>query len=310
MNDYLCNFPAKVMNVLLSCTHSSVNIRCYWTNSNVALSQARPINAHFTLSQSDFIAYNVPDPVRMVFSLKEFKASLWYAERLGLPITARFDRPGKPVIFTIEETGLLIADFAVTTRAESEIPTTHTTTATDSLLSFTSVSGFSHQTTPTRQPPSLSREASTSSSNRPIVPTQPYNTEEDVDDEEPLFKESEEQRRLSLNKRKGPPSMKPRPENRNKQHCATGRTMSGSATLDMLEPLFCTSEEQLSGGRMREASSDNPLFAFGSPQSSTGRQPQLNRSSGSGSGKQKQKSVAVDDGDSTDDGTGDLDHYA
>ncbi|KAG0164531.1 hypothetical protein DFQ28_010200, partial [Apophysomyces sp. BC1034] len=121
--------------------------------------------------------------------------------------------------------------------------------------------------------PSLSGEASTSSSNRPIEPTQSYNTKEDVDDEEPLCKESEEQRSPSLNKRKGSPSMKPQPENRNKRHCATGRTVSGSATFNMPELLSCISEEQLSGGRMRKASSDNPLFALGSPQSSTGRQP-------------------------------------
>ncbi|KAG0164537.1 hypothetical protein DFQ30_009811 [Apophysomyces sp. BC1015] len=106
---------------MFSFTQSSVNIRSYWVDPTVALSQARPTNMSFTLSQSDFIAYNVPDPVRIVLNLKSFKVPLRYAERLGLPITARFDRPGKPAILTIEQTDPLIAGFALGTRAESEL---------------------------------------------------------------------------------------------------------------------------------------------------------------------------------------------
>ncbi|KAF7728955.1 hypothetical protein EC973_005350 [Apophysomyces ossiformis] len=309
VNDYLCNFPAKVAHVLLSCTPNSANIRCYWTNASVSQPSARPINAHFTLNPSDFIDYNVPEQVRIVFSLKEFKSSLWYAERLGLPITARFARSGKPVVFTIEEAGLLIADFAITTRSQNETSVTYPPSTTDSLLSFTSVSGFSHQgneqswtrRTSNRQLPSFSGEPSASSSHHDATSTQPYNSEDRVDDDEPLFRKDPQQRQTSMNKRKSSTVTEPRSKIRNVQLPEVGRAATGSASLEMLEPLFYASPDRPNGEHMRKMNSDNQLFAFGSPQSSTERAPRLSRNI---SEKHSVRPVSVDDGESTDDGLG------
>ncbi|KAA6395192.1 MAG: hypothetical protein EZS28_009281 [Streblomastix strix] len=61
-----------------------------------------------------------PQNVTLVFCMKEFKSLLQFTTSIGSPITIIFEKPGKPLIITMEIDRFLKADFVLATLLNSE----------------------------------------------------------------------------------------------------------------------------------------------------------------------------------------------
>ncbi|KAJ8656574.1 hypothetical protein O0I10_007651 [Lichtheimia ornata] len=137
--DYLQCFHPRVTDVAIECTPDAVKLKSYW-NEGVSSSNDRPMHSEFTINSCDFSSYIIRRNVQLAFGLKEFKTALNYAmETKGL-ISAYFDEPGKPIVFTAEVPGSIIADFALVTKAEESVPTQ--TSANHSGISYGSRTGY------------------------------------------------------------------------------------------------------------------------------------------------------------------------
>ncbi|KAI9317174.1 Rad9/Ddc1 [Dichotomocladium elegans] len=118
--DYLQCMHPLVVDVAMECTPDNVKLKSY---SDSTSGRDRPMHSEFTINSCDFAAYVIRRNIQLVFSLKEFKAALAYAvETRGL-IEAFFDEPGGPIVFNATMPGLVIADFALITKAEEMVPT-------------------------------------------------------------------------------------------------------------------------------------------------------------------------------------------
>ncbi|KAI8145074.1 Rad9/Ddc1 [Fennellomyces sp. T-0311] len=136
LNDYLCYFHPKITDVAIQCTPDSVKVKSYWADP---LQTDQPLQSEFTINSSDFAAYSIQRNVQIAFNLKEFKTAITYAAELNMPLTASFDEPGRPVVFTIELPDMIIADFAATTHLDDAVPTQLTS---HSLTSIETRSGY------------------------------------------------------------------------------------------------------------------------------------------------------------------------
>ncbi|KAI9493065.1 Rad9/Ddc1 [Zychaea mexicana] len=130
LNDYLCFFHPKVTDVAIECTPDAVKIKSYYSDSHRA--GDRPMHSEFTINSTDFASYQVQRNVQVAFNIKEFKTAINYAVDMNMLLSACFDEPGKPIVFTVELSDMIIADFAIITHLEDPVPTqmtSHTETS-------------------------------------------------------------------------------------------------------------------------------------------------------------------------------------
>lgn len=62
-----------------------------------------------------FETYHIHVPTRIVINLRELRPILHFADSCGMAITMHFDRPGRPLIISVEENVEFVAEFVLAT---------------------------------------------------------------------------------------------------------------------------------------------------------------------------------------------------
>ncbi|KAM7035180.1 cell cycle checkpoint control protein RAD9A [Acridotheres tristis] len=97
------HFPLTLAEVTLgTCPSGKISLRNY-------VEEAEPSKTMVTelwLAEDEFQSVAVAPGSHITFCLKEFRGLLSFAEASNLPLTIHFDEPGRPVIFTLDDTVL------------------------------------------------------------------------------------------------------------------------------------------------------------------------------------------------------------
>ncbi|XP_069874312.1 cell cycle checkpoint control protein RAD9A-like isoform X2 [Dipodomys merriami] len=80
-------------------------------------STVKAMVTEMSIGEEDFQQLQAPEGVAITFCLKEFRGLLSFAESANLPLSIHFDAPGRPAIFTIEDS-LLDGHFVLATLAD------------------------------------------------------------------------------------------------------------------------------------------------------------------------------------------------
>ncbi|KAI9006606.1 Rad9/Ddc1 [Phycomyces nitens] len=116
LEDCLKNFLMRLPEIALECSREIVKVKSHWGDINQTLHPLeRPTETRVDLELDNFIDYNIPDNVRIVFQAKEFRAVVTFAAELHVPLRARFDGPGSPLVLSAEREGSIIAEFGIMT---------------------------------------------------------------------------------------------------------------------------------------------------------------------------------------------------
>ena len=89
------------------------------------------LRTEITVNANEFETFQITkESPALVFTLKEFRALLLYAEQTGQPITIYFEQAGEPIVFNVSIADMLRADFVFATLVqESSPPPPHAATA-------------------------------------------------------------------------------------------------------------------------------------------------------------------------------------
>ncbi|ORX48523.1 hypothetical protein DM01DRAFT_1338580 [Hesseltinella vesiculosa] len=135
LQDNLALVHPQIQYITLAFSANNIYLKTYWDDSIVrpgkvyhinrlaltVSSGGKPLQSNFKFSRSDFITCNVSrDDLQITVGLKELKAVLSYALETGSVLYARFDDAGGPIIFTVEEHGLVLTDIAVMSQMAEE----------------------------------------------------------------------------------------------------------------------------------------------------------------------------------------------
>ncbi|XP_036026090.1 cell cycle checkpoint control protein RAD9A isoform X3 [Onychomys torridus] len=112
------SFPPALTEVTLGIGHGRrVILRSY--QEEEADSTNKAMVTETSIGEEDFQQLHAPEGIAVTFCLKEFRGLLNFAESANLPLTIHFDVPGRPVIFTIEDS-LLDGHFVLATLLEQD----------------------------------------------------------------------------------------------------------------------------------------------------------------------------------------------
>ncbi|XP_037064301.1 cell cycle checkpoint control protein RAD9A isoform X3 [Peromyscus leucopus] len=112
------SFPPALTEVTLGIGHGRrVILRSY--QEEEADSTNKAMVTETSIGEDDFQQLHAPGGIAITFCLKEFRGLLSFAESANLPLTIHFDVPGRPVIFTIEDS-LLDGHFVLATLLEQD----------------------------------------------------------------------------------------------------------------------------------------------------------------------------------------------
>lgn len=112
-------FPPALAEVTLGIGRGRrVILRSY--QEEEADSTTKAMVTEMSIGEEDFQQLQAPEGVAITFCLKEFRGLLSFAESANLPVTVHFDAPGRPAIFTIEDS-LLDGHFVLATLLELDI---------------------------------------------------------------------------------------------------------------------------------------------------------------------------------------------
>ncbi|XP_036619959.1 cell cycle checkpoint control protein RAD9A isoform X1 [Trichosurus vulpecula] len=81
---------------------------------------AKAMMTEMSLSEDEFQQLQAQEGASITFCLKEFRGLLSFAESANLPLNIHFDLPGRPAIFTIEDS-LLDGHFVLATLSEPDL---------------------------------------------------------------------------------------------------------------------------------------------------------------------------------------------
>ncbi|XP_004481658.1 cell cycle checkpoint control protein RAD9A [Dasypus novemcinctus] len=84
-------------------------------------SKVKPMVTEVSLGEEEFQQLQAREGVAITFCLKEFRGLLSFAESANLSLSIHFDAPGRPAIFTIEDS-LLDGRFVLATLSEVDVP--------------------------------------------------------------------------------------------------------------------------------------------------------------------------------------------
>ncbi|KAI8064497.1 Rad9-domain-containing protein [Gongronella butleri] len=110
--DSLIHIHPQIQDVSLIFTTDTVYLKTSWDES-VIRPGGKPFQSNFKFARSDFMTCRVNGARHITVAVKEFKAALVYAVDACSSLRAKFGDPGAPVVFTINESGLVHADLAV-----------------------------------------------------------------------------------------------------------------------------------------------------------------------------------------------------
>ncbi|SAM09256.1 hypothetical protein [Absidia glauca] len=128
LHDYITLMDNRIQDLSFLFSPTRVIIKTVWDSSISGQVASRPMQSQFKISQYDFATYNVNVDTMLTVSMKEFKDELTadlqtavnYSMETGDSLQACFEESGKPIVFTVEQRGSVIADFAVMTYAGGE----------------------------------------------------------------------------------------------------------------------------------------------------------------------------------------------
>ncbi|KAL0085833.1 Rad9/Ddc1 [Phycomyces blakesleeanus] len=137
LEDCLKNFLVRLPEITLECSREMVKVKSHWGDVNETLHPLeRPTETRVDLELDNFIDYNIPDDIRIVFQIKEFRAVVNFAVELHLPLRARFDGPGSSLVLSVEREGVIIAEFGITTFPPTMTEQDYANSARSSVTSF------------------------------------------------------------------------------------------------------------------------------------------------------------------------------
>lgn len=111
-------FPPALTEVTLGIGRGRrVILRSYQEEEAEGVNKA--MTTEMSIGEEDFQQLKAPEGVAITFCLKEFRGLLSFAESANLPLTVHFDVPGRPAIFTIEDS-LLDSHFVLATLLEAD----------------------------------------------------------------------------------------------------------------------------------------------------------------------------------------------
>ncbi|KAJ2687818.1 hypothetical protein GGH99_003176 [Coemansia sp. RSA 1285] len=113
-NGWISHFSRGLEELSMWMTGTHVHVRS-WADGNytgtsrtqvdAAIAETtRALRTEITVDTSEFDVYNLASanhPVELTFGFREFKAILQYAEAMGLPISAYFDKGGDPLLINV-----------------------------------------------------------------------------------------------------------------------------------------------------------------------------------------------------------------
>nr|XP_048313759.1 cell cycle checkpoint control protein RAD9A isoform X3 [Myodes glareolus] len=112
------SFPPALTEVTLGIGHGQrVILRSY--HEEEADNANKAMVTETSIGEEDFQQLHAPEGIAVTFCLKEFRGLLSFAESANLSLTVHFDVPGRPVIFTIEDS-LLDGHFVLATLLEQD----------------------------------------------------------------------------------------------------------------------------------------------------------------------------------------------
>ncbi|XP_006171362.1 cell cycle checkpoint control protein RAD9A isoform X5 [Tupaia chinensis] len=111
-------FPPGLAEVTLGIGHGRrVILRSY--QEEEADSTVKAMMTEMSLGEEDFQQLQAQEGVAITFCLKEFRGLLNFAESANLSLSIHFDAPGRPAIFSIEDS-LLEGHFVLATLSETD----------------------------------------------------------------------------------------------------------------------------------------------------------------------------------------------
>ncbi|XP_023566379.1 cell cycle checkpoint control protein RAD9A isoform X2 [Octodon degus] len=113
-------FPLALAEVTLGIGRGRRVILRSYQEKEEADSTTKAMVTEMSIGEEDFQQLQAPEGVAITFCLKEFRGLLSFAESANLPLTIHFDAPGRPAIFTIEDS-LLDGHFVLATLLELDI---------------------------------------------------------------------------------------------------------------------------------------------------------------------------------------------
>ncbi|XP_003468336.1 cell cycle checkpoint control protein RAD9A isoform X3 [Cavia porcellus] len=114
-------FPPALAEVTLGIGRGRrVILRSY--QEEEAESTSKAMVTEMSIGEEDFQQLQAPEGMGITFCLKEFRGLLSFAESANLPVSIHFDAPGRPAIFSIEDS-LLDGHFVLATLLELDPPT-------------------------------------------------------------------------------------------------------------------------------------------------------------------------------------------
>ncbi|XP_014734221.1 PREDICTED: cell cycle checkpoint control protein RAD9A [Sturnus vulgaris] len=97
------HFPLTLAEVTLgTCPSGKISLRNYVEEAD----PSKTMVTELWLAEDEFQSVAVAPGSHITFCLKEFRGLLSFAEASNLPLTIHFDEPGRPVIFTLDDTVL------------------------------------------------------------------------------------------------------------------------------------------------------------------------------------------------------------
>ncbi|XP_078741757.1 cell cycle checkpoint control protein RAD9A isoform X2 [Lampetra fluviatilis] len=114
LSDALVHFHGSHEEVCLSASSTHVTL------SNVpddSVDIAKTTRTNLSLSVDEFESVRLKGSTELTFCLKETKGMLLFAESSNYPVSIHFDSPGRPIVFSLQDS-VLEADFVLATQSE------------------------------------------------------------------------------------------------------------------------------------------------------------------------------------------------
>ncbi|CAO3626692.1 unnamed protein product [Cunninghamella echinulata] len=140
ISDYINLMDPRIQDITFVFLSNQIIMKTFWERS-LTKSGGKPMQSEFKLSPSDFIAYSVDDGVTITIGIKELRTTLNYGIDSSCVLVASFDGPGKPIVFTLQQSGTMLADFAIMAHVETD-SIAHSTGLSESNISINTDGNF------------------------------------------------------------------------------------------------------------------------------------------------------------------------
>jgi len=118
LQDAIVNFSNNIEEITLVAQKSGIKLKSYIDDPKAI---SKLLQTETSLSAHDFEEYRFSaegTTPELTFTLKELKAILSFCEQTNLPVSVHYERAGRPVIFSLNFYGALVADFVLATLQE------------------------------------------------------------------------------------------------------------------------------------------------------------------------------------------------